>query len=73
MNDSSLSLPSPEQQQRAKWDLLLLDIELRTEQVRQIKRYEPWKLAATLTGTVVALAGALAGAILWLTHTVHPA
>jgi len=32
-----MSLPSDEQQQRAKWDLLLLDIEHRTEQLRQLK------------------------------------
>lgn len=37
--------PTEEQQQRAKWDLLLLDIEMRTEQLRQIKTHEGWKLA----------------------------
>jgi len=31
------NLPTAEQQQRAKWDLVLLDIEQRTEQVRQMK------------------------------------
>ena len=35
-------LPSDEQRQRAKWDLLLLDIEQR-EQLRQLKSYEPAK------------------------------
>lgn len=30
------ALPSNEQEQRAKWDLLLLDIETRTEQLRQL-------------------------------------
>ena len=52
-------IPTPEQEQRAKWDLLLLDIELRTEQVRQLKRYEPWRLAATLLTVIIGLATAL--------------
>lgn len=38
------TLPSDEQQQRAKWDLLLLDIEHRTEQARQLKTHEPLRL-----------------------------
>lgn len=29
--------PTPEQEERAKWDLLLLDIEKRTQQVRRLK------------------------------------
>ena len=33
----SASLPSEEQIQRAKWDLLLFDIESRMEQVRRLK------------------------------------
>src|SRR5215471_18873213 len=37
-------LPTDEQRQRAKWDLLLLDIEHRTEQLRQLKAYEPQQL-----------------------------
>jgi membrane protein YqaA with SNARE-associated domain len=53
---SATAVPSPEQQQRAKWDLLLLDLEQRAEQVRQLKRYEPWRLA---------FAGATAGAALF--------
>lgn len=41
---------TPEQEQRAKWDLLLLDVETRSEQLRQMKTfpsgtYEGWKLA----------------------------
>jgi hypothetical protein len=35
-----------EEQQRAKWDLLLLDIEHRTEQIRQLKTYEPLRLVS---------------------------
>src|SRR6516225_7748966 len=30
-----------EQEQRAKWDLLLLDLEQRAEQVRPLKAYKP--------------------------------
>lgn len=59
---SAIPLPSDEQQQRAKWDLLLLDLELRTEQLRQLKSYEPLRLAisgltagAALLGVGVAL------------------
>jgi len=48
--------PTPEQQQRAAWDLLLTDIEYRQEQLRQIKTYEPWRLA---------FAGMTAGAALF--------
>jgi hypothetical protein len=31
---STTTVPSAEQEQRAKWDLLLLDLEHRAEQVR---------------------------------------
>lgn len=31
------TVPTSEQQQRAKWDLLLLDIEHRTEELRRMK------------------------------------
>ena len=56
---SATATPTPEQEQRAKWDLLLLDIEHRTEQLRQmngvdrdlkleqlrqLKTYEPKRL-----------------------------
>ena len=37
--------PTGEQEQRAKWDRLLIDIELKQEQLRQLRPYEPWKLA----------------------------
>lgn len=65
------SEPTSEQQQRAKWDLLLLDIELRTEQVRQLKRYEVWKLAATLVTAGTTLGAAIAAAVLWTAHLIH--
>ena len=31
---SATTIPTSDQQQRAKWDLLLLDLEMRTEQLR---------------------------------------
>ena len=37
--------PTGEQEQRANWDRLLIDIELKQEQLRQLRPYEPWKLA----------------------------
>jgi hypothetical protein len=50
-------LSSDERQQRAKWDRLLLDIEHRTEQVRQLKSYEPWRVIFTGLTTGAALLG----------------
>jgi hypothetical protein len=54
-------MPSDEQQQRAKWDLLLLDIEHRTEQVRQIKVFEPRRLL--IQGLIAAAALLAAGGV----------
>ena len=34
---SATTIPTSEQQQRAQWDLLLLDIETRSEQLRQLQ------------------------------------
>lgn len=50
----SVTLPSEEDRQRAKWSLLILDIEYRTEQVRQLKRYEPLRLVFTGLGAAAA-------------------
>jgi hypothetical protein len=52
-----MTLPSDEQRQRAKWDLLLVDIEHRTEQVRQLKTYEPWRLIFSGLTTGAAILG----------------
>jgi hypothetical protein len=41
-------LPTAEQQQRAKWDLLLTDLELRQEQIRNLRTHEPTKSALLL-------------------------
>lgn len=65
---ASVPLPTAEQEQRAKWDLLLLDIEARTEQVRQLKRYEPWRLAAAMASASAVAGSAVAAAILWTAH-----
>jgi hypothetical protein len=62
--------PTPEQEQRVKWDLLLTDLEYRLEQVRQIKTYEPKRLiiqgltaAAALMGAGGVIGGLLVKAI----------
>ena len=64
MADTSIPLPTAEQEARAKWDLLLTDIEFRMEQVRQLKSYEPRRLLIQgLTAVGVLLAsGAAVGA-----------
>lgn len=36
--------PTPEQEQRAKWDLLLLELEMRSEELRQLKTLGPLDL-----------------------------
>lgn len=56
---SETTLPTPEQEQRAKWDLLLTDLEHRQDQIRLTRldtRYKPW---------TVALSGMTAGAALF--------
>jgi hypothetical protein len=70
---SATTVPTPEQEQRAKWDLLLLDIETRSEQVRQLKRYEPWRLAAALSSAAAVAGSAVAALILWAAHLVQQA
>lgn len=51
--------PTPEQEQRAKWDLLLLDIEKRTLEVIHLKRFETWKVIATFATAVAAMSGVI--------------
>ena len=67
-------VPLTEQEQRAKWDLLLLDIEYRTEQLRQIKatpmRIEILKLGVAAITAAVALLAATAGGTVWLMHAI---
>jgi hypothetical protein len=68
------AIPSSEQQQRAAWDLLLLDLEHRSEQVRQMKvfptgAYEGWRIliqAFTAFAAVFAAGGVVGGLIVSL-------
>jgi len=64
--------PTAEQEQRAKWDLLLLDTETRTEQLRQMKgfpagSYEGWKVAfaGMSAGAAIFASGAAVTALLF--------
>jgi hypothetical protein len=59
-------IPTAEQEQRARWDLLLTDLELRSEQLRQTRAYEPRRLFIQgVTAFAVTLgAGAALGAVL---------
>lgn len=62
-------LPTEEEKQRAKWDLLLTDIEYRLEQVRQLKSYEPirlWIQALTTLAAVLAAGGVIGGFLIHL-------
>lgn len=73
---TDMPVPSAEQEQRAKWDLLLLDLEQRAEQVRQmkgidliIKSYEGKRLmiqACVAAGTLLAAGGVVGGLIVRL-------
>lgn len=66
---TDIPVPSAEQEQRAKWDLLLLDIEHRSEQLRQLKSYEPKRLivqALVAAGTLLAAGGVVGGLIVRL-------
>jgi hypothetical protein len=53
-----MSLPAQAQEQRARRDLLLLDLEHRAEQVHQLKPYEGWRLA--IPATIAAFAAVFA-------------
>ena len=60
---SDLPLPSEQQKARAKWDLLLADIELRQEQLRVARPEIHWKprqvaFACMTTGAALFGAGA---------------
>jgi len=62
----TIATPTTEQEQRAKWDLVLLDIELRTEQVRQMKAFEGRRLVIQATTAIAAVfaAGSVIGGLL---------
>jgi len=62
-------LPTDEQQQRSRWDLLLLGLEHRAEQIRQLKAYEGRRLviqAVTAAAAVFAAGGVVGGVIVRL-------
>ena len=60
-----MTLPTPDQEQSAKWDLVLLDMEARIEQVRQMKAVGGRRLAIEATSAIatVFLAGAAIGGL----------
>lgn len=65
-------VPTSEQEQRARWDLLLLDLEFRAEQVRQIKRtpvsIEVLKLIVSAVTAAVVFVGGVGAGTIWLLH-----
>jgi len=68
-------LPSPEQTQRAQWDLLLTDLEYRGEQLRQIKVFEPrrmWISAVTAAAALMGAGGVVGGLLVRLTYSPTP-
>jgi hypothetical protein len=60
-----MTLPSDEQKQRAKWDLLLTDLEYRQQQLR-ISKWETPKAIAMIALAVAALMAAGRLADLWI-------
>jgi hypothetical protein len=67
MTDIAIA-PTTEQEQRAKWDLLLLDLETRAEQVRQLKTYEGKRLVIQGLTAGAALFAAGAGFMTLVFH-----
>lgn len=58
---ASIPLPTTEQQQRAKWDLLLADHEYRLEQIRALRQdryWKPWQVLVPAVTAAAALMGA---------------
>jgi hypothetical protein len=61
--DTTGTTPTDAQKQRAKWDLLLADLEYRQEQLRLARqdiRWKPWQVAfsAMMAGAALFAAGA---------------
>ena len=65
-----MRIPLTEQQQRLVWNEILLDIEYRSEQLRQLKSLEPLKLAISAAGTAAGVLAAIAGGTVWLLHSI---
>jgi hypothetical protein len=60
--------PTPEEEQRAKWDLLLTDLEVRLEQLRQLKTFEPRRLIIQGVTAGAAIFGSGAALMALLLH-----
>jgi hypothetical protein len=52
-------------------DLKTTDRDLKLEQLRQIKTYEPVKLVLTTATTLVVVIGGLGAGVIWLWHVLH--
>jgi hypothetical protein len=65
MTDITIT-PTAEQKQRVEWDLILRDLELRGEQIRQMKAFEGRRLViqAVSAAAAVFIAGAAVGGLL---------
>ena len=61
-------LPSPEDGQRATWDKLLSDHELRAEQVRTMKAFENWRFVLQVATAGAAVGGSLVGLLALILH-----
>jgi hypothetical protein len=57
-----------QEQQRAKWDLLLADIELCQEQLRRARPFNPWPVMIAGLATGAGLFAAGAAFFWWLRH-----
>jgi hypothetical protein len=55
-----MTIPTDDQRQRAQWDLLLLDIEHRTEQIRATRRQSRWETPRAVAMVALALAAVFA-------------
>jgi hypothetical protein len=55
-----MTMPTDDQRQRAQWDLLLLDIEHRTEQIRATRRQSRWETPRGVAMVALALAAVFA-------------
>ena len=63
------TLPTQEQRERVAFDALLADLELKQEQLRQLRVYEPRRLTyqlLTAVATVLGAGGAFVGAVVAL-------
>jgi hypothetical protein len=52
---TDLTAPTSDQEQRAKYDAVLADLELKQEQLRQLRLFEPRRLTFQMLGAVAAL------------------